>query len=50
MSAAQRECRAVDRAQNAALASRRPTWREHLEWLEFSLDSALRHGGVTVSL
>lgn len=43
MSRADRELRAVERALNFTQGKRHRSWRDYLEWLEVSIDSAMRH-------
>lgn len=39
----ERECRAIDRALNFTHSKCLPTWDAYLEWLDLSIESAMRH-------
>jgi len=43
MSRETNECRAVDRAINFTRSKGLPTWKAYLEWLDLSVESAMRH-------
>lgn len=42
-SRASRELRAVERALNFTQGKRHRSWRDYLEWLDVSVESAMRH-------